>query len=205
MASKSKTEVPSQVDMFDEMERIGASQMPSASVTEVDVTPVSKGMKVAFDFPEGTDSKVIQDTMAQMGRIAKQNAEAQNAMSVGKAKYVEQCKRRFKVIVTSLRRGWNTFEMIISDPITDRPIPVRGKCGVILEKGVTQYVINQLNYTHSHRTENGRSMTIDQILSSDVAIVMETKTVKEYHYRVEIIEEVTDPIPVGVAIGNTVI
>lgn len=168
---------------------------------ETKVVP-SESTDMNISFPAGTDPEIIKNVMASVSRLTADVTKAAKAISEGRKVYIKQCKRRFKCIVQSNRPGWDHFELIVSNPFNDQPVPVRGRCGVILEAGLTQYVINELNNTHDYRTEKGRSMTIEQILSTDAAMVLDHKAVKQYHYRVDILEEVENPIPVGNKVGS---
>ena len=158
--------------------------------------------EVSFKFPKGTDPKLINEIMGQVGRMTQNQIEAAKGVEEGRLKYIEQCKKRYVCIVQSLRPGWDHFELIISNPTNDKPVTVRGRCGVILEEGITKYVIDQLNNTHDFRMEKGRSMTIQQILDVDQAFVNDKKAVKQYHYRVDILREKEEPKAVGTKIGE---
>jgi len=161
----------------------------------------SKSTKVAFEFPEGTSPEVMEKVMAQMARLTADQTKAQDGIDAGRAQYIAECKTRYRCMVNSLRPGWDSFELTISHPVTDAPIVVRGRCGVILEDGLTKYAIDCLRQSHDFRIEAGRSMTIEQILAADSAMVLDTKQVKQPHYSVEVYGEVENPKPVGTKIG----
>lgn len=168
----------------------------------ISAAPVDSGdSEVSFKFPKGTDPKMIKQIMSQMGKVTESQIKEAQGMEAGRRQYIEECKKRYVCIVQSLRPGWDHFEMIVSNPANDKPVPVRGRCGVVLEEGLTKYVIDQLNNTHDYRMEKGRSMTIQQILDVDQAFVTNQKQVKQYHYRVDIIREKENPKPVGAKIG----
>lgn len=189
-----------------------AKNTPTDEFSELDDAPVkapakrkspvkSSGTKVALEFPEGTDPKLIESITASMGKMVKEQVAASQGISDGRQKYLEESKVRYRCRVNSLRPGWNHFEMIIADE-NDNPKPLRGKCGVIIEQGLTMFAIRSLQRTHDFRTEQGRSMTIDQIMSSDSTLVLDYKRVKQPHYSVEILGVVENPLPLSAKIGG---
>ena len=67
------------------------------------------------------------------------------------------------------------------------------------------YAIQRLRESHDFRLEKGRSLTIDQILATETALVLEKKAVKQRHYDVEIFEEIENPKAfgtIGQVVGN---
>jgi hypothetical protein len=190
-------------DAFEDLDSPVASPAPKKRRAPAKkAEPKSTSTKVNFEFPEGTDSKVINAVMAQVGKMTEQQVKAREGVSAGRAKYVEECKKRYRCVVNSLRPGWDHFELTISNPKTDAPITVRGRCGVILEEGLTKFAIDCLKRAHDFRVEKGASMTIEQILAVDTAMVVSTKSVRQPHYSVDILGEVTNPKPVGTKIGR---
>jgi hypothetical protein len=153
--------------------------------------PTDNAVKVGMEFPAGTDPAMISKIMAQVGRQTAITAANKSEMDKQKEKYQAQGHRRWKCTVNSLRKGMNHFEVTVPHPKTDKPITIRGYCGVIIEAGLPLYAINCLKYEHSFRME--KVPYVDP--SSSLAIT--TRSVKERHYDVEVHEEVENPAPLG--------
>lgn len=106
-------------------------------------------------------------------------------------KKVNQAARRFRCKVESTRSGIQHFELIVPDPYnTARPIPVRGKCGVIIEEGLTKYIIDRLQ--QSYRMETQEKFVAEGSMGG-----LTTESVKVPNYRVEVYEEIQNPKPLG--------
>ena len=185
---------PNQDDAFAELDT------PPEKKAPVKKAPV-KGPSFSFELPAGVDPKLAEKITANLGKMVRDQIAASDGVSNGRLKYLEESKKRYRCVVSSLRPGWDHFEMMIPD-LNDNPKPVRGRCGVILEDGLTMFAIRQLQYTHDYRTEKGQSLSIDQILSSDTALVLTHKSVKQPHYSVEILGEVENPRQLNEKIGG---
>jgi len=175
---------------FDELEVVDTkkeSKKSKAKEKEKDAPT-----KVAIEFPAGTSQKVIESTMNAVSRITNENMEKEQANMAGRIKYMKDGGRRFRCIVESLRPGIEFFEMVIPSPKNpDTPITVRGRCGVIIEDGLTKYTIDRLN-------ENAHFETMeDPNIDWAKPMGLTHKIIKRYNYRVEVFEEVEKPKEVG--------
>lgn len=147
--------------------------------------------KVSFEFPKGVNPDVVRRVINKMGDLTAKEMVQQNAMDAGRADYMKNGSRRFRCIVRSLRPGVSYFELYFPDPKDpDKPIRCEGRCDVILEEGLTQYVIDCLNYEHSYRTEE---------IPADYTKTMglTAKAIRVPHYSVEVLGEIANPKTAG--------
>lgn len=111
-----------------------------------------------------------------------------------KADYKARMSRRWRCQVNSMRKGVQHFELIVPSPSNpDKPIPVRGHCGVIIEEGLTKYVIDQLQ--SEHHMELMEVPTPSNPSGEDQGL--NHRSVPVYHYQVQVFEEVENPKPLG--------
>ena len=186
MASKKKT--PKQDDAFSELD-------------DSPVAPVVTTKPLSISLPEGTTPEMVEKIKASLEQKVKDEIASEDGVSAGRKAYLKESQKRFRCRVNSLRPGWDHFELTIPDA-NDNPKAIRGRCGVIIEDGLTLFTIRQLQYTHDYRTEEGRSMTVDQIMSARSTLVLDYKSVKQPHYSVEILGEVENPKGLNDKIGG---
>ena len=105
---------------------------------------------------------------------------------------IQDESKRFRCEVESLRPGWDHFELVAhSHKNKNRPIVVRGRCGEVIEEGLTQFMIDCLE--NSHHTESKASGRVDP--TKDMGVIH--KKTKVPHYRVKVLGEVSNPKEVG--------
>jgi len=108
------------------------------------------------------------------------------------ADYRKNGGRRWRCKVNSTRAGVQHFEMMIADPRNPkRPVVVRGRCGVIIEKGLTKHVIDCLK--GCYRTETN----FDEFIPNDSRMGTQHAKIRIPNYSVEVFEEIENPDPVG--------
>lgn len=184
----------------DELGDFGEDLDSQETVTEPSiekVEPSEKGVEVGMKFPPGTDPEVIRKIMEQVGRQTAKMAASKSEMDKQKEKYQAEGHRRWRCTVHSMREGMNHFEVTVPHPKTDKPVTIRGYCGVIIEEGLPLYAIECLKYDHSFRMEKIPNPN----LTASLALTM--RAVKMRHYDVEVHEEVENPKPIG-SIGREV-
>jgi len=159
-------------------------------------------VEVNFKIPKGMDPKSVQAIMKKMDQITADTVEADKSLSAGRKKYIEESKIRYQCEVHSNRAGWPDFEMVISNPENDRPVILRGLCGVLLEEGLTKYALDRLIEAHEWYSVEGWSMSPADIMQVESAMVLTSKKQKRLLYNVIIHDEVDNPIPVGQKIGQ---
>lgn len=150
-------------------------------------------MHIDMTFPKGTSPQAIKAAMNAVSKITTREAQKIDAMDVERDKYAKEGGRRWKCMVESMRPGVKTFETIISDPKTDRPVPVRLRCGLVIEDGLTRATINAIDYEHSFRMEEIEEGNINRLAS----MALTSRKVRVPHYKVTVFEEVKNPLPVG--------
>lgn len=184
--AKSNKKPKDDLDEFDALE-------PSASESGDE-----ESMKITFDVPKGMDPKSLKAVMDSVKSVTAAQLQNDEAVAVGRKKYIEQSKVRYVCEVTSNRTPqWPDFELYISDPKTDRPIPVRGLCGQRIEDGLTKFVIDRLQQAHEWVSVEGWSMSAADIMQMSSVMVLTHKKAKKPLYSVIVYEEVSNPTPVG--------
>lgn len=117
--------------------------------------------------------------------------EKKNKVNEGLEHYKQNGGRRWRCKVESTRSGVQHFEMIIADPSNpSRPVPIRGRCGVIIEEGLPQFAIDRLK-------ESYRMETTDVPANPNATAGLDTRAIKVPNYTVEIFNEVQNPKPIG--------
>lgn len=169
----------------------GAETIQTTSVRESD-----ENVRVGFQFPAGTDPSIIKETMAQVAKMTADRIKAKSSMDESRDEYRRNGHRRFKCKVLSLRPKVKYFDMIISHPTTDKPVKVFGKCGVILENGLTQYTIDRLNESYTMVTEEIEGV------DPDSSMALTYRAVRMPNFRVEMRGEIENPKKVG-SIGRS--
>ena len=163
----------------------------------------AENAKVTFEIPSDMDPKSMEALMKKMNRITTEHLAHDKVISDGRKKYIEQSKVRYICEVYSNRPKWPDFEMYISNPKNDKPVPLRGLCGVRLKEGLTKYAIDRLEAAHEYYFVSGWNMTSSDIMQVDSAMVLTHKKVKRPLYSVRVFGEVENPIPVGQKIGRS--
>lgn len=181
MTTKSKAKKVEEKDEFDEFDEQFA--------------------EVTFKIPKGMDSKSVSAIMKRMEQVTAETIKSDEEVSAGRRQYIEESKIRYKCEVHS-NRGWPDFEMVISNPVNDRPVILRGLCGRLLEDGLTKYSLDILKQAHEWHAVEGWSMSPADIMQVESAMVLTSKKVKKMLFSVVIHDEVDNPIPVGVKIGQ---
>jgi hypothetical protein len=151
----------------------------------------SKDKRISMDFGQDVSAEDINAAVQMVGKVTKDTADKRNAVSAGRAEYAREGGRRWRCIVESLRPGVKTFAMTVPHPKEDRPVRVEGRCGIEITDGLTKYMINCLNYSHHFRTEE--VMNFDP----NATMGLTFKPVKVPHYRVEVMEEIMNPVELG--------
>jgi len=114
-----------------------------------------------------------------------------NSVSEVQAKYKIEGKRRFRCMVESTRPEFQVFELIMPHPDNPRkPVTVRGKCGVIIEEGLTLFAIARLK-------QSFRMQTSKKNQDQSKTYGLQHTTVKIPNYRVEVYEEIENPLETG--------
>lgn len=159
-------------------------------------------VEVNFKIPKGMDPKSVQAIMKKMDQVTADTVAADKSLSDGRKQYIEESKIRYQCIIESNRPGWPDFEMVISNPVSDKPVILRGLCGVLLEDGLTKYAIDILKEAHEWYSVPGWSMSPADIMQVDSAMILTHKKQKRRLYSVLVYDEVDNPIPVGQKIGQ---
>ena len=157
--------------------------------------------EVTFKIPKGMDSRSVKSIIKKMEQITADTIESDKSVSAGRKKYIEESKIRYQCEISSTR-GWPDFEMVISNPTNDRPVILRGLCGVLLEEGLTKYALDILKEAHEWHSVDGWSMSPSDIMQVESAMVLTHKKVKRRIFSVIVYDEVDNPIPVGQKIGQ---
>lgn len=158
--------------------------------------------EVTFKIPKGMNPKSVQAIMKQMERVTAETIESEKAVTIGRQKYIDESKVRYVCEIHSNRTGWPDFEMVISNPVNDRPVILRGLCGVLLEEGLTKYALDRLKNAHEWYAVDGWSMSPSDIMQVESAMILTSRKQKRLLYSVIIHDEVDNPIPVGQKIGQ---
>jgi hypothetical protein len=151
----------------------------------------SKNKTVTIEFGDEVEAKDMDATMKMVTKMTVDSAERHKAVSSARADYEKNGGRRYRCTVESLVPGQKFFEMTVSHPKKDRPILIQGKCGVIIEDGLTQYMIDCLTYCHSYRMEP--RLNVDP--TAQQALTYEE--VKVPHFRVTVLNEIQNPKELG--------
>lgn len=181
MTTKSKAKKVEEKDEFDEFDEQFA--------------------EVTFKIPKGMDPKSVQSIMKRMEQVTAETIKAEESVSAGRKKYIEESKIRYQCEIHSTR-GWPDFEMVISNPENDRPIILRGLCGTLLEQGLTKFALDRLKQAHEWHAVEGWSMSPADIMQVESAMVLTSKKQKKMLFSVVMHDEVENPIPVGTKIGQ---
>ena len=159
-------------------------------------------IKVTYEIPKGMDPTSVQAIMKKMEQVTADQIKKDKTVSIGRKQYIEDSKIRYVCEISSNRTGWPDFEMVISNPENDRPVILRGLCGVLLEEGLTKYALDRLREAHEWHSVKGWSMSPADIMQVDSAMVLTHKKQKRRLYSVLVYDEVDNPIPVGQKIGQ---
>lgn len=145
----------------------------------------AEGSKVALS---DRDKKVLDRKMQD---VVDDYIEKKNTVNPGVEKYRKEGHRRFRCMVESTRSGLQHFELMIPHPDNvGQPIRVKGRCGVILEDGLTMYAINALKRGYHIETEE-----VAPDPTKDFGV--QHKTIKVPNFRVEVYNEVENAKKVG--------
>ncbi len=179
-------------DEFAEFRDVEIADLPMKGKKAVEELSKGESAKVAFEFPPGFDPAAMEKIIAMAAKMTVEHARCRSLMEKSRKEYMVEGKRRWRCMVTTLRDGWDHFEMFISDPAKpDRPVKVMGKCGVILDDGLTKCVIDRLKYEHSF------VMVEDPDIDLRATMILSYKSVKKPHYMVDVYEEIENPKKVG--------
>lgn len=117
--------------------------------------------------------------------------ENANKSTEAQEKYRKEGKRRFRCMVESTREEFQIFELTMPHPDNPRkPITLRGKCGVIIEEGLTLFAIARLKA--AYRVKPGVKK---QDPSKNSGLLH--APVRIPNYRVEVYEEIENPLETG--------
>ena len=129
------------------------------------------------------DRKVEDVVDKHLNDKAEQNAGVED--------YKKNGGRRWRCLVESTRPGVQHFEMIIADPKNPRrPVKIQGRCGMIIEEGLTKFVIDHLKGEYRTQTQ-----AVPQDPTKESGLLH--KQVRIRNYTVDIFEEIENPKPVG--------
>tara|TARA_R110000787_G_scaffold5480_2_gene20052 strand:+ start:11143 stop:11727 length:585 start_codon:yes stop_codon:yes gene_type:complete len=173
---------------------------------EVELTPAQKGAATKRakaelkkeQEAESADARAVGLNAEQKKELGRKVDDAvdsflneKDTLTQGQKDYAKNGGRRWRCKVESTRKGVQHFEMIVADPRNPkRPIPVRGRCGMIIEEGLPKFVLDNLRA--EYRTETQEVPQDPTKLSGFLH-----KQVRIPNYTVEIFEEIENPKAIG--------
>ena len=144
----------------------------------------TKGQKALNAQQQKALDRKVEDTVDEF-------LEGESSLEAGVEDYRVNGNRRWRCQVDSNRPGVQIFEMMIADPRNPRrPVKVMGKCGVIIEKGLTKVVIDTLKAEYRLKAE---TQLQDPMAEAGVL----HKMIRLKNYTVDVFEEIENPDRVG--------
>lgn len=152
----------------------------------------AENVNLTISLPKGTSSKVMKQAIDKIGDMTMKEMDADGSANEGRLQYMREGGRRWVCKVDALMKGMTTFEMAVPVPSNpDIPVIVRGRCGVVLKDGLTKFVIDRLNEAYYVETEEDTSPRGSRNIGVD------HKAVKRPLFRVNVMDEIPNPKPVG--------
>ena len=173
---------------------------------EVELTPAQKGAatkraKAELKKEQEAESVRVKDIALtaqqkkELGRKVDDTVDnflnEKGTLTKGQKDYAKNGGRRWRCKVESTRPGVQHFEMIVADPRNPkRPVPIRGRCGMIIEAGLPKFVIDNLRA--EYRTE---TQEVPQDPTKLAGLLH--KQVRIPNFTVEVYDEVENPKAIG--------
>jgi len=157
--------------------------------------------EITLKIPNNLSKASAAVLMKQFEKLTADVVNKENSVSAGRQQYIDECKVRYVCQIDSTR-GWPDFEMVLSNPDNDRPIILRGLCGVMIEEGLTKFAIDRLKEAHEWYSVPGWSMSAAEIMVEESVQVDLYKKKKRRLFSVLVYDEVDNPLPVGTKKGQ---